>query len=436
MLHKTVLFVVLTLLAAWTHRTQAAEHAAAADSISHAVADIEPKVIEWYRDIHAHPELANEEFRTSRLVAEYLRRLGFEVRSQVAHTGVVGVLRGARPGGVVALRADMDALPVEERTGLPYASKARGVYRGQPVGLMHACGHDAHVAMLLGAAKILADMRAEVRGTVVVLFQPSEEERPNDEPAGAELMIAEGALDNPRPAAIFGLHVVPFPAGQIGYRSGPLMAAQETFTVRLVGRQTHGSTPWTGIDVMPLAAEIITGLARIPADQVDLTRGPTVLSIGRFRGGEAANVIPGEVEFEGTMRALDETNRQTAIAAIKRVVSGTAATAGATGNVEFKKGYAVTDNDPGLMARILPVLRRVAAGAGVREVAPVLAAEDFAYYQQQVRGVFIFLGINPDDPGPDGIYPNHSDRFRVNEAALKRGVEIHVRLALDQLAQP
>lgn len=436
MLHRDLLYVVLSVLAAWSQATQAAERPAAADSISRAVADIEPKVIAWYRDIHAHPELANEEVRTSRLVAEYLRQLGFEVRSQIAHTGVVGVLRGARPGGVVALRADMDALPVQERTGLPYASKARGVYRGQPVGLMHACGHDAHVAMLLGAAKILADLRAEIPGTVVVLFQPSEEERPKDEPAGAELMIAEGALDNPRPDAIFGLHVVPYPSGQIGYRSGPLMAAQETFAVQLVGRQTHGSAPWTGINLMPLAAEIIAALSRIPADQVDLTRGPTVLTIGRFRGGEAANVIPGQVEFEGTMRTLDESNRKAAIAAIGRIVNGTAAVAGATATVDFKKGYPITANDPALAARILPVLLRVAGHDGVQEVAPVLAAEDFSYYQQQVPGVFLFLGINPEDVGPDGAYPNHSDRFRVNEAALKRGVEIHVRLALDHLARP
>jgi amidohydrolase len=428
--------LVASVLAAWSQPTQAAERPAASDSISRAVAGIEPKVIDWYRDIHAHPELANEEVRTARLVAEYLRQIGFEVRTQIARTGVVGVLRGARPGGVVALRADMDALPVEERTGLPYASKARGVYRGQSVGVMHACGHDAHIAMLLGAAKILSDMRAQLAGTVVVLFQPSEEERPNDEPAGAELMIAEGALGDPRPDAIFGLHVVPYPSGRIGYRSGPLMAAQETFTVRLVGRQTHGSSPWTGINLMPLAAEIVTALSRIPADQVDLTRGPTVLTIGRIRGGEAANVIPGQVELEGTMRALDEGNRTTAIAAIKRIVSGTAATAGATGTVAFKKGYPVTANDPALTARILPVLRGVAGSDDVQEVAPVLAAEDFAYYQQQIPGVFIFLGINPDDAGPDGVHPNHSDRFRVNEAVLKRGVEIHVRLALDQLARP
>jgi amidohydrolase len=402
--------------------------------IGGAVAAIEPTVIGWYRDIHAHPELANEEIRTARLVAEQLRRMGFEVRTNVAHTGVVGVLRGAKPGGVVALRADMDALPVEERTGLPYASKARGVYRGQPVGLMHACGHDAHVAMLLGAATILAGMRAEIAGTVVVLFQPSEEERPNDEPAGAELMISEGALDRPRPDAIFGIHVVPYPSGRIGYRTGPLMAAQETFAVTLRGRQTHGSSPWTGIDLMPVAAEIITGLARVPADQVDLTRGPTVLTIGRFRGGDAANVIPDQVEFEGTMRSLDDGNRKGALAAIERVVAGTAAAAGATGTVDFRKGYPVTFNNPELTTRILPVLREVAGERGVQEVPPVLAAEDFSYYQQRVPGVFLFLGINPDDAVPENIYPNHSDRFRVNESALRFGVELHVRLALDQLA--
>jgi len=408
------------------------------DRVTRAVLAVEPKTIDWYRDIHAHPELQNQEFRTAALVADNLRRLGFdEVRTQVAHTGVVGILRGRRPGAVVALRADMDALPVLERTGLPYASRVRGMYNGRDVPVMHACGHDAHVAMLLGAADVLAGLRKDFPGTVVFLFQPSEEERPkDDQPVGAELMIAEGALDNPKPSAIFGIHVVPMAPGSIAYAAGATMAAQETFTITLTGRQTHGSAPWMGVDLIPLAGEIVAALARIPGSQVDMTRGATVLTVGHIQGGEIANVIPGEVYFEGTMRTVDEDNRKAALAAIGRVATGMAESGGAKAQVHFKRGYPVTYNDPGLTERIVPVLRKVSGDRGLVQMPPRLAAEDFAYYQQHVPGVFFFLGINSDGAKPDEIYPNHSDRFHVNEHALKYGVEAHVRVALSQLEEP
>jgi amidohydrolase len=406
-----------------------------ADDVTRAVQAEEPKTVAWYRDIHAHPELQNQEFRTAALVADHLRRLKFDsVRTGVAHTGVVGVLRGSRPGGVVALRADMDALPVLEQTGLPYASKARGVYDGHDVPVMHACGHDAHVAMLMSAAEVLAGMRHDFAGTVVFLFQPSEEERPKDDQSvGAELMIAEGALDNPKPEAVYGIHVLPLPPGQIGYASGVTMAAQETFEVKLIGRQAHGSTPWMGIDLVPLAGEIVSALGRIPSNQVDMTRGPTVLTIGRIQGGQIANVIPAEIEFAGTMRAVVDNNRKLAMAAIERIATNTAAAGGARADVHFKRGYPITYNDPALTEKILPVLRRVAGEHGVVAMQPLLAAEDFSYYQQRVPGVFYYLGVNQDNARPEEIYANHSDKFHVNESTLKYGVEAHVRVALRQL---
>jgi len=405
------------------------------DAVRRAVLAVEPRTISWYRDIHAHPELANQEVRTGGLVADHLRRLKFdEVRTKVAHTGVVGVLKGGKPGGgVIALRADMDALPLLEKTGLPYASTAKGVYRGQEAPLMHACGHDSHTAMLMGAAEVLAGMRDQFAGTIVFLFQPAEEERPDDQPAGAELMIAEGALDHPHPTSIFGIHVGPFNAGSIGYVAGPIMAAQETFEVTVTGKGVHGSSPWAGIDVIPLAGEMTSALGRITGSQLDMRRGPTVLTIGRFRGGDASNVIPETVVFEGTMRSLDEENRKAAMAAIERTVKGIADSAGAKAVVVFKKGYPITSNDPALTAKLLPVLRQVAGPAGVMNMPPVLAAEDFSYYQQKIPGVFVFLGVNKENPKPDEIYYNHSDKFRVNESCLRVGVETHVRVALLQL---
>jgi amidohydrolase len=343
-------------------------------------------------------------------------------------------LRGRQPGNVIALRADMDGLPVLERTGLPYASKVRGTYNGQDVPVMHACGHDAHVAMLMGAAEVLAGMRKDFAGTVVFLFQPSEEERPkDDQPVGAELMIAEGALDNPKPSAIFGIHVLPLPPGSFAYAAGPTMAAQETFSVTLTGRQTHGSMPWMGVDLIPLAGEIVSALGRIPSSQVDMMRGATVLTIGHIEGGQVANVIPGEIKFEGTMRTVDEGNRKAAVAAIERVATGLAQAGGATAQVHFKRGYPVTYNDPALTEKIVPILRKVAGERGAASMPPLLAAEDFSYYQQRIPGVFFYLGVNQDQAKPDEIYANHSDKFRSNESALRFGVEAHVRIALSQL---
>lgn len=418
--------------------SQAASALAAAagpDAVRTAVLAIDPKVVGWYRDIHEHPELGNQEVRTAGVVANHLRKLGFDkVRTGVAHTGVVGVLRGGGQGnGVVALRADMDALPVAEKTGLPYASKATGIYRGHEAPVMHACGHDAHTAMLMGAAEVLAGMRERIPGTVVFLFQPSEEERPNDEPAGAELMIAEGALKDPRPSAIFGLHVAPLPAGTINYVAGAAMAAQETFVVTLTGKQVHGSTPWQGVDLIPIAGDMVAALGRIAGSRVNMQDGPTVLTVGRIEGGDASNVIPQVVEFEGTMRSLDEANRKAAMAAIVQTCEGIAAAGGASVRVAFKKGYPITFNDPALTAASLPVLRQVAGADRLLPMKPLLGAEDFSYFQQEIPGLYFFLGVNKDNARPDEIYVNHSDKFRVNESCLKVGVEAHVRLALSHL---
>lgn len=423
------------LAASGAHRAVAAATLGQNDDVRRAVLSVDPKVVGWYRDIHQHPELGNQEVRTAALVAAHLRKLGFDrVRTQVARTGVVGVLRGRGPGtGVVALRADMDALPVAEKTGLPYASKATGTYRGHEAPLMHACGHDAHTAMLMGAAEVLAGMRDELPGTVVFLFQPSEEERPNDEPAGAELMIAEGALKDPTPSAVFGLHVHPSAPGTISYAVGPIMAAQETFVVTVTGRGVHGSSPWAGVDLIPIAGEMVSALGRIAGSQVNMLDGPTVLTVGRIEGGDASNVIPQVVEFEGTMRSLDEANRKAAMAAIVRTCEGIAAAGGATVKVLFKKGYPITFNDPALMAASLPALRLAAGADKVAPIKPLLGAEDFSYFQQEIPGVFFFLGVNKENARPDEIFVNHSDKFRTNESCLKVGVEAHVRLALSHL---
>ena len=396
---------------------------------------IEPKVVEWRRDIHQHPELGNRETRTAKLVAEHLRSLGLEVRTGIAHTGVVGVLRGGRPGRVVALRADMDALPVTEQTGLPFASTARAVYNGQEVGVMHACGHDAHTAILMGAASVLAELRTEVPGTVLFLFQPAEEGTPEGEEGGAKQMIAEGALDDPKPGAIFGLHVWPEAPGAILYRPGSFMAAADAFKIRVRGRQTHGAMPWRGVDPIVVASQIVLGLQTIPSRQVDIAT-PVVVSVGSIRGGVRSNIIPDEVEMAGTIRVLDPRIHDEIREKVRRTAERIAEAAGTTAEVEIDGNTAVTYNDPALTRRMEPTLKRAAGAAGAREVGPMTVAEDFSYYQQRVPGLFFFLGVNAEGVPAEKAAPNHSPRFFVNEAALEAGIRALVGLAVDYLTGP
>src|SRR5437867_190924 len=398
-------------------------------------AQVEGKVVAWRRDIHAHPELSNRETRTADLVAQHLRSLGIEVRTGVAHTGVVGVLRGGKPGPVVALRADMDALPVTEEVDVPFASKVRATYNGQEVGVMHACGHDTHVAMLMGVAEVLAGMRNDLPGTVKFIFQPAEEGAPAGERGGAALMIEEGALDDPKPSAIFGLHVFPYAAGDIRYRPGGIMAGADAFRLVVRGRQTHGALPWAGIDPVVVASQIVLGLQTITSRQVNLTEAPVVVTVGAINGGVRFNIIPDSVVMLGTIRTFDTAMRSDIHQRVRRTAESIAQSAGATAQVTIDTTTAVTYYDPALTERILPTLRDVAGASHVTLAPPFTAADNSSRYQQRIPGVFFFLGITPLGTDPAKAAPNHSPRFYVDEAALPLGVRALAHVAVDYLGR-
>ncbi len=394
-------------------------------------------MIAWRRDIHQHPELGNRETRTAKLVAEHLRSLGFdEVHTGVAHTGVVGVLKGGKPGGVVALRADMDALPVEERSGLPFASRVRAEYNGVEVPVMHACGHDAHTAILMGVATMLAGIREQIPGTVSFVFQPAEEGPPAGEEGGAALMLKQGLWKLARqPTAIFGLHTWPRPVGEISYRSGATMAASDTLKIVVTGRQTHGSQPWGGVDPVVVSAQIVQALQLIPSRQLDITKAPAVVTVGTIHGGLRHNIIPDSVEMTGTIRTFDEGMRADLLARIERTARDIASSSGATAAVRFTNPGTITYNDPALTARMRPTLEAAAEGKLV-DGSLIMAAEDFADYQRDIPGLFIFLGVNRDGVAAGEAAANHSPEYFVNEAALVPGARTLAMLALDYLSQP
>ena len=394
---------------------------------------LEAKAIAWRRDIHQHPELSNREVRTSKLVADHLRSLGIEVRTGIAKTGVVGVLRGGKPGPVVALRADMDALPVAEEVDVPFKSTVRSTYNGQDVGVMHACGHDAHVAILMSVAELLAGMRQQIPGTVVFLFQPSEEGAPAGEEGGAVLMIKEGALDNPKVDAVFGLHVFPFEVGTMHYRPGALMASSDRFEIVVHGRQTHGALPWNGIDPNVVASQIVLGLQTITSRQVDLIESPAVVTVGRMNGGVRYNIVPDSTVLEGTIRTFNEDMRSLIHERLKRTAESIATSAGATATVNVYRYTGVTTNDVALTERMAPTLKRVAGADKVAIAKQTTTAEDFALYEQKVPGMFFFLGIVPKGQDPSKAAPNHSPRFFVDEAALVPGIRALANLAVDYL---
>ncbi|MGZ8831016.1 MAG: amidohydrolase, partial [Thermoanaerobaculia bacterium] len=359
-------------------------------------ARVESRVIADRRAIHQNPELGNREFRTSKLVADRLREAGIETQTGIAHTGVVGLLRGARPGRVVALRADMDALPVSEEVDVPFRSKVRTKYDGQEVGVMHACGHDAHVAILLGVAEVLVKMREEIAGTVKFIFQPAEEGAPVGEEGGADLMVKQGVLENPKVDAIFGLHVGSrLAVGQIGYRPGGAMAAVDSVRIVVRGRQTHGAYPWLGVDPIVVASQIVLGLQTIPSRQLESTLAPSIVTIGIIRGGVRNNIIPDDVEMAGTLRSLDARMRDQIHERVKRTAELIAASAGATAEVTITRGYPITYNDPKLTEQILPTLQRVAGAENTKLLNATLGAEDFSFYQEKVTGVFFWVGTRP-----------------------------------------
>ncbi len=364
-----------------------------------------------------------------------MRRLGLEVRTGVAVTGVVGVLRGALAGPVVALRADMDALPVKEATGLPFASRAKGILDGREVDVMHACGHDAHTAMLMGAAEVLAGLRDRLPGTVVFLFQPAEESVPQGETGGADRMIAEGALDDPKPDAVFGLHVFPFRHGAIRYRAGGVMASADTFSITVKGRQTHGARPWDGADPIVAAAQIILGLQPIISRQIDLTAAPAVITVGVVQAGVQSNIIPAEARLVGTIRALDPAVRRDIQTRVRLTAERIAASSGLEAEVRIGEGTPVLVNDPELTQRMVPLLEKVAGPAGASETPPQTTSEDFARYAQRAPSMFVYLGTNPEGADPAACAPNHSPLFDVAESALPNGVRTLVHLALTRLSE-
>ncbi|MBL8557171.1 MAG: amidohydrolase [Hyphomonadaceae bacterium] len=404
---------------------------ASAADITARIEAVTPKVVAWRRDIHANPELANSEVRTGRLVAAHLKRLGFEVRERVAHTGVVGVLRGGRPGPVVALRADMDALPVLEQTGLPFASRAKGRFNGAETPVAHACGHDAHVAMLMGAAEVLAGMKAQIPGTIVFIFQPAEEGPPAGERGGAPMMIEEGVLANPAPGAIFGLHVGPGAPGTIYYRAEGFMAAADTFEIKLTGKQTHGAWPAQGIDIISLSSAIVSELNTVAARTVDVTATPTVLTVATIHGGVRHNIIPEDLTMTGTLRTFDAAQRERIKARMETTVNNLAASYGAKAELTFRVAGALTYNDPALSRAAQPWLEEAAGAANVNPFSrPTTVSEDFSAYQQKIPGVFYFLGASADGVDPATSPPNHSPQFDVNEKVLPLGVRAHVLTAL------
>ncbi|HEV8647186.1 MAG TPA: amidohydrolase [Burkholderiales bacterium] len=406
-----------------------------ASTVDQRIRALEPKIIAWRRDIHQNPELSNREVRTSKLVADQLRKLGIEVKTGVAKTGVVGLLKGGKPGPVVALRADMDALPVTEESDLPFKSTVKTEYLGQQVGVMHACGHDAHVAILLGVAEALASMRDQIPGTVKFIFQPAEEGPPPGETGGAPLMVAEGVLENPKPAAIFGLHVISgIPAGMITYRAGPLMASADWLYITVKGKQTHGAWPWSGIDPVVTSAQIVTGLQNIVARQIDVSREPAVVTVATIHGGTRKNIIPDQVEMTGTIRTFDEGMRQDVHARIKHIAESIAEANHAHADVKVEKAVPVTVNDPALTEKMLPTLKRIGGDGGSKPHQRVMVAEDFSYFQEKIPGLFYFVGVTPKDQDMAAAAPNHSPRFHIDESGLLQGARSLAALAVDFLA--
>ena len=393
---------------------------------------IESQMLEWRRHIHQNPELSNREFKTAAYVEQHLKALGMEVQTDIAFTGVVGVLKGDLPGPVLALRADMDALPVNEQVDLSFASKVTAEYRGETVGVMHACGHDTHVAILMAAAEVFAKNKDQLAGTLMFIFQPAEEGAPGDEESGAELMLAEGLFNDLKPEAVFGLHVTSsMNTGMIGYRTGPMMAAVDDFELKVIGRQTHGSRPWGGIDPIVTSAQIINAVQTIVARRTDVTRAPAVVSFGAIKGGIRNNIIPDDVTMVGTIRNFDMDIRDNIHHQLGNIVEHVAHAHEA--DVEFKinEGYPVTVNDPALGERMMPTLHKVFGEDQVIDPGLITGAEDFSYLANEVPGLYFFMGVTPVDQDASTAPTNHSPLFYVDETALLNGVKAFVQLVQD-----
>lgn len=399
--------------------------------------EVEPKVIEWRRHFHQYPELSNREVKTAAKVAEHLKSLGIEVQTGVAKTGVVGILKGSKPGPVIALRADMDALPVTERNSLAFASKERTTFNGQETGVMHACGHDAHVAILMGVAEILAKNKNDLRGTIKFVFQPAEEGPPAGEEGGADLMVKEGVLENPKVDVIFGLHVRSIsPLGKVEYRPMGLMAASDWFTIKVYGKQAHGAAPWMGVDPIVVSAQIINGLQTIVSRQMELTKEAAVVTVGRINAGIRENIIPEYAEMAGTIRTLDEEMQKQVHEKIKLTATKIAESAGARAEVTIERKTPVTYNDPEVTEKVEASIKRAVGEQNAVRVAAQTGAEDFAFYQKKVPGFFFFVGACPPEIDLATAPSHHTPDFMMDEKSLLTGLKTMLNVTLDYMYMP
>jgi len=404
------------------------------NKINAAADKIESKCIAWRRDIHEHPELGNSEHRTAKIVADHLRSLGIEVKEGVGKTGVVGILKGAKSGPCIALRADMDGLPIIERVDLPFASKVKTTYSGKEVGVMHACGHDTHVAMLMSVAEVLAGMKSDLKGTVKFIFQPAEEGPPENEEGGAPLMVKEGVMENPKVDAIVGFHIESnIEVGRIEYKPGAFMASSDWFVVKVKGKGSHGSQPWLGVDPIAVSAQIIQGLQNIVSRQIDLTKAPVVISVGKIDGGVRSNIIPEECVLYGTIRTLDSKMRLDVHEKIKRVAANIAEANGATAETVIEEKTLVTFNDPALLNKLIPSLENAAGKDKVSQRSWVTGAEDFSYYGLKAPAVFLYLGGMPKGNDPLKAPAHHTADFFVDETGMKTGIKAFCNIVFDYM---
>jgi amidohydrolase len=398
---------------------------------------LKDQVITWRRDFHEHPELGNHEVRTSAIIVKHLQSLGIEVQTGIATTGVVGILKGGKPGPVVALRADMDGLPVTERTPVPFASKVKTTYNGQEVGVMHACGHDSHMAILMGVAQVLSSMKSELHGTVKFIFQPAEEGVEPGQKGGAEEMVKQGVLENPKVDVIFGLHInSQTEVGKIGYRPGGTMAGVDDMQIIVKGRSAHGAYPWSSVDPIVVSAEIINSLQTIVSRNINITENPAVVTIGAINGGNRSNIIPEKVEMLGTLRSLTPADEKQLVYRVTQIATNTAEALGATAEVKipYSSHYPVTFNNPELTQKMLPTLQKAAGTENVLLRPPVTGAEDFSFYQEKVPGLFFFLGGMPKGEDPLKAPSHHTPDFFIDESGFTLGVKTLCNLTLDYMA--
>jgi amidohydrolase len=404
------------------------------ERVSTAADKIETKCIAWRRDIHQHPELGNREFRTAKLISDHLKKLGLEVKEGVAKTGVVGILRGGKPGPCIALRADMDALPIIENVNISFASKVKSTYNGQEVGVMHACGHDSHVAMLMSVAEILAGMKSEINGTVKFIFQPAEEGPPEGEEGGAPLMVKEGIMDNPKVDVIFGLHIESsIEVGKIEYKPGAFMASSDWFTIKVKGKGSHGSQPWLGVDPIQISAQIIEGLQSIVSRQMELTKAPVVITVGKIEGGIRNNIISDECVMYGTIRTLDSGMQKAVYQKLKQTAIKIAEASNATAEVDIDTKTLVTYNTPELVKKMIPSLQSAAGAENVTEREWATGAEDFSYYGTKAPSFFFYLGGMPKGNDPKKAPPHHTAEFYIDESGTKTGIKAFCDLVIDYM---